>query len=78
VLGDIIKHQRTNVVFIKATDGGKKLEKKLCFVNDQSGLCGVDLTFDPKHLEFYMPSDLGSAQRTPYSLSSGGDALSAL
>ena len=68
VLGNIYKPTQERGIY-KSTDGGKTWDKKL-FVNDQSGF--VDLTFDPNNPRILYASSW-RAQRTPYSLSSGGD-----
>jgi photosystem II stability/assembly factor-like uncharacterized protein len=68
VLGNIYKPTQERGVF-KSTDGGKTWIKKL-FVNDQAG--AVDLTFDPNNPRILYASTW-RAQRTPYSLSSGGE-----
>ncbi len=67
VLGNIYKPTQDRGVY-KSTDGGKTWSKKL-YVNDQSG--AVDLTFDPNNPRILYASTW-RAQRTPYSLSSGG------
>ncbi|EAR02642.1 VPS10 domain-containing protein [Maribacter sp. HTCC2170] len=68
VLGNIYKPTQERGIY-KSTDGGKTWSKKL-FVNNQSG--AVDLTFDPNNPRILYASTW-RAQRTPYSLSSGGD-----
>ncbi|MFD2587306.1 glycosyl hydrolase [Croceitalea marina] len=68
VLGNIYKPTQERGIY-KSTDGGKTWNKKL-FVNDQAG--AVDLTFDPNNPRILYASTW-RAQRTPYSLSSGGD-----
>ena len=68
VLGNIYKPTAERGVY-KSTDGGKTWDKKL-FVNNNSG--AVDLTFDPNNPRILYASTW-RAQRTPYSLSSGGD-----
>lgn len=68
VLGNIYKPTKERGVY-KSTDGGKNW-KQVLFVNDQSG--AVDLTFDPNNPRILYASTW-RAQRTPYSLSSGGD-----
>lgn len=68
VLGNIYKPTEDRGIY-KSTDGGKTWSKKL-FVNDQSGF--VDLTLDPNNPRILYASSW-RAQRTPYSLSSGGD-----
>ena len=67
VLGNIYKPTQDRGIY-KSTDGGKSWQKKL-FVNEQSG--AVDLTFDPNNPRI-MYASTWRAQRTPYSLSSGG------
>lgn len=68
VLGNIYKPTKERGVY-KSTDGGKSW-KQVLYVNDQSG--AVDLTFDPNNPRILYASTW-RAQRTPYSLSSGGD-----
>ncbi|MEM1258890.1 MAG: glycosyl hydrolase [Bacteroidota bacterium] len=68
VLGNIYKPTKQRGVY-KSTDGGKTW-KQVLFVNDQSG--AVDLTFDPNNPRILYAATW-RAQRTPYSLSSGGD-----
>ena len=68
VLGNIYKPTQDRGIY-KSTDGGKTWNKKL-FVNNQSGF--VDLTLDPNNPRILYASSW-RAQRTPYSLSSGGD-----
>ncbi len=68
VLGNIYKPTQDRGIY-KSTDGGKTWQKKL-FVNNQSG--AVDLTLDPNNPRILYASTW-RAQRTPYSLSSGGD-----
>ncbi len=68
VLGNIYKPTQDRGIY-KSTDGGKNWKKTL-FVNDQSG--AVDLVFDPNNPRILYASTW-RAQRTPYSLSSGGD-----
>ena len=68
VLGNIYKPTQERGIY-KSTDGGKTWIKKL-FVNDQAG--AVDLTFDPNNPRVLYASTW-RAQRTPYSLSSGGE-----
>ncbi|MEB8328118.1 glycosyl hydrolase [Flavobacteriaceae bacterium KMM 6897] len=68
VLGNIYKPTQDRGVY-KSTDGGKTWSKKL-FVNDQAG--AVDLTLDPNNPRILYASTW-RAQRTPYSLSSGGE-----
>ncbi|MBO0320836.1 glycosyl hydrolase [Muricauda sp. CAU 1633] len=68
VLGDIYKPTKERGVY-KSTDGGKSW-KQVLFVNNQSG--AVDLTFDPNNPRILYAATW-RVQRTPYSLSSGGD-----
>ncbi|QBA65495.1 WD40/YVTN/BNR-like repeat-containing protein [Muriicola soli] len=68
VLGDIYKPSADRGIY-KSTDGGKTWRKTL-FVNDQAG--AVDLILDPTNPRIIYASTW-RAQRTPYSLSSGGD-----
>tara|TARA_R110002033_G_scaffold169897_3_gene211360 strand:- start:146448 stop:149585 length:3138 start_codon:yes stop_codon:yes gene_type:complete len=68
VLGDIYKPNKDRGVY-KSIDGGKNWKKTL-FVNDQAG--AVDLVFDPNNPRNLYASTW-RAQRTPYSLSSGGE-----
>ncbi len=68
VLGDIYKPTKDRGVY-KSTDGGKSW-KQVLFVNDQAG--AVDLTFDPNNPRILYAATW-RVQRTPYSLSSGGD-----
>ena len=68
VLGNIYKPTQDRGIY-KSTDGGKNWKKTL-FVNDQAG--AVDLVFDPNNPRILYASTW-RAQRTPYSLSSGGD-----
>ncbi|GGG39946.1 hypothetical protein GCM10011414_06760 [Croceivirga lutea] len=68
VLGDIYKPTKERGVY-KSTDGGQSW-KQVLFVNDQAG--AVDLTFDPNNPRILYASTW-RAQRTPYSLSSGGE-----
>ena len=68
VLGNIYKPTKERGIY-KSTDGGKNW-KQVLFVNDQAG--AVDLTFDPNNPRILYASTW-RAQRTPYSLSSGGD-----
>lgn len=68
VLGNIYKPTKDRGVY-KSTDGGKNW-KQVLYVNDQAG--AVDLTFDPNNPRILYASTW-RAQRTPYSLSSGGD-----
>lgn len=68
VLGNIYKPTKERGVY-KSTDGGKSW-KQVLFVNNQAG--AVDLTFDPNNPRILYASTW-RAQRTPYSLSSGGE-----
>ncbi|WP_139251934.1 WD40/YVTN/BNR-like repeat-containing protein [Maribacter aquivivus] len=68
VLGDIYKPTKERGIY-KSTDGGKNW-KQVLFVNEQAG--AVDLTFDPNNPRILYASTW-HAQRTPYSLISGGD-----
>jgi len=68
VLGNIYKPTKERGIY-KSTDGGKTW-KQVLFVNNQAG--AVDLTFDPNNPRILYASTW-RAQRTPYSLSSGGD-----
>lgn len=68
VMGDIYKPAKDRGIY-KSTDGGASW-KKVLFVNDQAG--AVDLTFDPNNPRILYASTW-RVQRTPYSLSSGGD-----
>ena len=68
VLGDIYKPTQDRGVY-KSIDGGK-IWKKVLFSNDQSG--ATDLTIDPTNPRILYASTW-RVQRTPYSLSSGGD-----
>ncbi|KAB5491023.1 WD40/YVTN/BNR-like repeat-containing protein [Flagellimonas hadalis] len=68
VMGDIYKPAKDRGIY-KSTDGGTSWRKVL-FVNDQAG--AVDLTFDPNNPRILYASTW-RVQRTPYSLSSGGD-----
>jgi len=67
VLGDIYKPTNERGIY-KSIDGGKNW-RKILFVNEQAG--AVDLTFDPNNPRILYASTW-RAQRTPYSLSSGG------
>ncbi len=67
VLGNIYKPTNERGVY-KSADGGKSW-KQVLFVNNQAG--AVDLTFDPNNPRILYASTW-RAQRTPYSLSSGG------
>lgn len=68
VMGNIYKPTNDRGVF-KTTDGGKTW-KKILFANDLAG--AVDLTFDPNNPRILYASTW-RIQRTPYSLSSGGE-----
>ncbi len=68
VLGDIYKPSQDRGVY-KSMDGGTTW-KKILFANDQAG--AVDLILDPTNTRIIYASTW-RAQRTPYSLSSGGD-----
>jgi photosystem II stability/assembly factor-like uncharacterized protein len=68
VLGNIYKPTDERGVY-KSTDGGKSWSKTL-FVNDMAG--AVDLMIDPSNARVLYASTW-RLQRTPYSLSSGGD-----
>ena len=68
VLGNIYKPTQERGVY-KSTDGGESWRKVL-FANEQAG--AVDLTFDPTNPRILYASTW-RVQRTPYSLSSGGD-----
>ncbi len=68
VLGNIYTPGEDRGVY-KSTDGGINWRKTL-FVNDQAG--AVDLVMDPNNPRIIYASTW-RAQRTPYSLSSGGD-----
>ncbi|MDC6404043.1 MULTISPECIES: WD40/YVTN/BNR-like repeat-containing protein [Maribacter] len=68
VLGDIYKPTKERGIY-KSTDGGDTWRQVL-FVNEQAG--AVDLTFDPNNPRILYASTW-RAQRTPYSLSSGGE-----
>ena len=67
VLGNIYKPSEERGVY-KSTDGGQTWRRTL-FANDQAG--AVDLVFDPNNPRILYASTW-RAQRTPYSLSSGG------
>jgi len=68
VLGNIYKPTQERGIY-KSINGGKNWKKTL-FVNDQAG--AVDLVFDPNNPRILYASTW-RAERTPYSLSSGGD-----
>lgn len=68
VLGNIYKPTKERGIY-KSADGGQNW-KQVLFVNDQSG--AVDLTLDPNNPRILYASTW-RAQRTPHSLSSGGD-----
>jgi photosystem II stability/assembly factor-like uncharacterized protein len=68
VLGDIYKPTQERGVY-KSTDGGKTWNQKL-FSNDLAG--AVDLIIDPSNPRTLYASTW-RVQRTPYSLSSGGE-----
>ncbi len=68
VLGNIYKPTQERGIY-KSIDGGKNWKKTL-FVNEQAG--AVDLVFDPNNPRILYASTW-RAERTPYSLSSGGD-----
>ncbi|APG60869.1 VPS10 domain-containing protein [Christiangramia salexigens] len=68
VLGNIYKPTEDRGVY-KSTDGGKNW-KKVLFSNSQSG--AVDLIMDPNNPRILYASTW-NVQRTPYSLSSGGE-----
>lgn len=68
VLGNIYKPTADRGVY-KSVDGGKTWRKTL-FVNEHAGV--VDLTMDPTNPRILYASTW-RIQRTPYSLSSGGD-----
>jgi photosystem II stability/assembly factor-like uncharacterized protein len=68
VLGNIYKPTNDRGVY-KSIDGGKTWKKTL-FTNDQAG--AVDLILDPNNPRILYASTW-RIQRTPYSLSSGGD-----
>ena len=67
VLGNIYKPTKERGIY-KSTDGGQNW-KQVLFVNDQAG--AVDLILDPNNPRILYASTW-RAQRTPYSLSSGG------
>ena len=68
VLGNIYKPAQDRGVY-KSTDGGKTWRKTL-YANDQAG--AVDLVLDPNNPRILYASTW-RVQRTPYSLSSGGE-----
>ena len=68
VLGNIYKPTEERGIY-KSTDGGTTWRKVL-FANEHAG--AVDLTFDPNNPRILYASTW-RVQRTPYSLSSGGD-----
>ncbi|MFC4221558.1 VPS10 domain-containing protein [Flagellimonas marina] len=68
VMGNIYKPTKERGIY-KTTDGGKTW-KQVLFVNDHAG--AVDLTLDPNNPRILYASTW-RVQRTPYSLSSGGD-----
>ena len=68
VLGNIYKPTQERGIY-KTTDGGTTWRKVL-FTNEHAG--AVDLTFDPNNPRILYASTW-RVQRTPYSLSSGGD-----
>ncbi|WP_394333333.1 WD40/YVTN/BNR-like repeat-containing protein [Robiginitalea myxolifaciens] len=68
VMGNIYKPTQDRGIY-KSTDGGASW-KKILYVNDQAG--AVDLTFDPTNPRILYASTW-RVQRTPYSLSSGGE-----
>ncbi|WP_370631307.1 VPS10 domain-containing protein [Robertkochia aurantiaca] len=68
VMGNIYKGTEDRGIY-KSTDGGNTWTKKL-FVNDQAGV--VDLQMDPNNPRVLYASTW-RVQRTPYSLSSGGE-----
>ena len=71
VLGNIYKPTQERGVY-KSTDGGKTWKKTL-FANDMAG--AVDLIMDPNNPRVLYASTW-RVQRTPYSLSSGGEGSS--
>lgn len=68
VLGNIYAPSKERGIY-KSTDGGQTW-RQVHYVNDQAG--AVDLTFDPTNPRILYASTW-RVQRTPYSLSSGGD-----
>ncbi len=68
VMGNIYKPTKERGIY-KSTDGGKTWRQVL-FVNDQAG--AVDLLLDPTNPRILYASTW-RVQRTPYSLSSGGE-----
>ncbi|MBU2997620.1 glycosyl hydrolase [Cellulophaga baltica] len=68
VLGNIYKPTQERGIY-KSVDGGKNW-KKVLFVNDHAG--AVDLVIDPNNPRILYASTW-RAERTPYSLSSGGE-----
>ncbi len=68
VLGNIYKPTAERGIY-KSTDGGQNWKKTL-FVNEQAG--AVDLTIDPNNPRILYAATW-RVQRTPYSLSSGGE-----
>ncbi len=68
VLGNIYKPTQERGIY-KSTDGGLTWKRKL-FVNEQAG--AVDLIMDPNNPRILYASTW-RVQRTPYSLSSGGE-----
>ena len=68
VMGNLYKPTQERGVY-KSTDGGETW-KKVLYANDMAG--AVDLTFDPNNPRILYASTW-RVQRTPYSLSSGGE-----
>ena len=68
VMGNLYKPTTERGVY-KSTDGGETW-KKVLYANDMAG--AVDLTFDPNNPRILYASTW-KIQRTPYSLSSGGE-----
>lgn len=68
VMGNLYKPTTERGVY-KSTDGGQSW-KKVLYANDMAG--AVDLTFDPNNPRILYASTW-RVQRTPYSLSSGGE-----